>query len=62
MFFNINFLSKIKRWIKIPKSSCLKIKLTYLCSSVDYRVASLFKGYLTTKRIIPESLKSIGQF
>ena len=44
----------------MPKSSCLK--WTYGRPGIDYRVASLFTRYLTAIGIIPESLKSIGQF
>ena len=29
---------------------------------IDYRVASLSKGHLAAKGMIPESLKLIGQF
>ena len=36
------------------------LKWTY--SSIDYRVASLYTRYQTAKGIIPESLKSLGQF
>ena len=46
--------------LKIPKSSCLK--WTNGRPGMDYRVALLFTRYLTAIRIIPESLKSIGQF
>ena len=35
---------------------------TFWRPGIDYRVASLFTRYLTDKEIIPESLKSIGQF
>ncbi len=35
---------------------------TYGRPGIDYRVASLFTRYLTAIGIIPESLKSIGQF
>ncbi len=44
----------------MPKPSCLK--WIYWPSCIDYRDASLFTKYLTDKGIIPESLKSIGQF
>ena len=44
----------------MPKSSCLKY--TYWRSGIEYRVASLLTSYITAKGIIPESLKSIGQF
>ena len=44
----------------MPKSSCLK--WTYGRPGIDYRVASLFTRYLIATGIIPESLKSIGQF
>ena len=37
-------------------------KWTYGRPGIDYRVASLFTRYLTAIGIIPESLKSIGQF
>ena len=40
--------------------SCLK--RTYGRPGIDYRVASLFTRYLTAIGIIPESLKSKGQF
>ena len=42
------------------KSSCLK--WTYGRPGIDYRVDLLFTRYLTAVGIIPESLKSIGQF
>ena len=45
---------------KSQKSPCLK--WTYWRSGIDYRAASLFTRYLIVKEIIPESLKSIGQF
>ncbi len=44
----------------MPKSLCLK--WTYGLPGIDYRVALLFTRYLTAIGIIPESLKSIGQF
>ncbi len=66
----IKFPSKIKKnikigstklYLKMPKSSCLK--WTYGRHGIDYRVASLFKRYLTANLvIIPESFKSLGQF
>ena len=43
----------------MPKSSCLE--WTYWRSGFDYKVASLFTGYLTAKGIIPECLNMIGQ-
>ena len=46
--------------LKMPKSSSLK--WTYGRSGIDYKVASLFTRYLTAIGIIPESLRSIGQF
>ncbi len=44
----------------MPISSCLK--WTYRRHGIDFRVALLFTSYLTAIEIIPESLKSIGQF
>ena len=46
--------------IKNAKSLCLK--WPYRRLGIDYRVDSLFTRYLTAIGIIPESLKSIGQF
>ncbi len=42
--------------LKMQKS-CLKRR-----SGIEYRVASLFTRYSSANGIIPESLKSIGQF
>ena len=44
----------------MPKSAGLE--WTYGRSGIEYRVASLFTRYQTTKGIIPQSLSSIGQF
>ena len=38
------------------------LKMDILTFGNDYRVALLFKRYLTAKGIIPESLNSIEQF
>ena len=56
----------------ISKSILQRIIITNFCGSeshltygrpgIDYRVASLFTRYPTAIGIIPESLKSIGQF
>ncbi len=52
--------TEIMLYSKMPKSSCLK--WTYGRPDIDNRVALLFTRYLTAIGIIPESLKSIGQF
>ena len=45
---------------KIKKKLCLK--WTYRLFGNDFRVASLFTRYFTTKGVIPESFKTIDQF
>ena len=44
----------------MPKSSCLK--WIYWRFGIDNRIVLLFTRFLNAKGIIPESLKSIGQF
>ncbi len=61
IYWNSSRNNEIMVLLKMPKSTCLKC--TYRRPSIDYRVALLFTRYLTTAiGIIPESLKSIGQF
>ena len=39
-----------------------KLKYTHCRFGIDFRVASLFTRYFTTKGVIPESFKTIDQF
>ena len=44
------------------KPNIVMFKIDMLTFCIDYRVASRFKRYLTSKGIIPEGLNSVGQF
>ncbi len=47
---------------KSKKPKIVMLKMDILLFSIDYRVVSFFKRYLTSNEIIPESLKSLGEF
>ena len=48
--------------INQKKAKIVMLKMDILLFSIDYRVVSFSKRYLTSNEIIPESLKSLGQF
>ncbi len=55
--------TRMTTFIKTKYQIHIKINLTMDGRpGIDYRVASLFKSYLIVIGIIPESMKSIGQF
>ena len=66
--YNIGFVISMKFPSQRKKNSNRSINRKLDCCGpeshpgVDYRVALLFTRYLTALGIIPESLKSIGQF
>ncbi len=60
-FKSIRQLYNMPIVINFKSQKRLSLKWTCCLLGIDHRIALLFKRYVTTKEIIPESLKSMGQ-